>query len=203
MTILHFILILTIPLIGFFIGQLLPDLSVRVLKRISVGLTIWNLLVLLSPISFAGENFDFFIFLLCLLSFSLLLFKKQGSTYPRLFKQIGILFISFVFLFLEAIVSQFTGITDLSSYLTIQKITTDGNYRLVHRKVNTNFMYSGTHLISIKKQLTYLPIFEYRLATINAGQYFDNAVPSQTDYSIDEKNHKLIMKSGTVETFSY
>ena len=203
MTILHFILILTIPAIGFYILQLFPSLRVSLLRRITIGLTIWNLIVLLSPISFTGENMDFFVFLLCLLSFSVLLFKKQGLTYSRLFKQIGVVFIFFMFLILEAIASQFTGIKDLSSYLVIQKVMKDRNYQLVHRKVNTNFMYSGTHLISINRQLKYFPIMEYCVATINVGQYFDNTIPSQTEYLIDEKNHKLIIKSGSVETFSH
>ena len=85
----------------------------------------------------------------------------------------------------------------------IEKVTTDKNYRLIHRKVNTNFMYSGTHLITIKERIKILPFLEWQVGTVDAGQFFDNSIPSQYEYFVDSKNKKLIIKSGSDTSIAY
>jgi hypothetical protein len=203
MTLLHYVLILLTPVFSYFIIK--SGLTIRAdrLKVILIPLTILSLTIFFSPISFIGEWIDFIVFLLCISTFHIYTFLKKDAVEKGLFKRIGLIFFIFVLLLLEAFYAQFTGAKDWSSYLTITKITTDKDYRLIHRKVNTNFMYSGTHLITIKQTIKLMPILEYRVGIVNAGQYFDNAIPSQFEYLIDSNKHRLIIKSGSDTSISF
>ena len=203
MTLLHYVLIILTPVVSYFIIKSGLPIRAKKVKEVLISFTILSLTILFSPISFIGEWIDFIIFLLCISTFHIYSFLKKGAVAKELFKRIGLIFFIFVFLLLEAIYAQFTGAKDWSSYLAITKITTDKDYRLIHRKVNTNFMYSGTHLITVKQKIKLMPILEYQVGMVDAGQHFDNAIPSQYRFSIDSKNRRIIIKSFADTTISY
>lgn len=174
------------------------NINLRLLKQLSVLFFVINLVIVFTPLSFVGELIDEFVFIigLFLLFYLSLYFKKLKQRVGNIMVRIGQLLtlglpIYFLCIILNPLYTSFS--LDLSG-LNPKDQTSFDDFRLVHYSKNSNFTYSGSHIIVIHKSL--IPYFiEYRVGEANLGTF------QSSDLSGNKTKITHYSKDGTSEEF--
>lgn len=174
----------------------------RKIDIVALILMFIGLIFILTPISFIGGFLDkflaFCIYTYLILKWSLRKRDNIKSVKKRIWGLVGFEIIFGLYLFIAI----FTGDYFLCR-IQPKKVTFDKEYRLVHRKTNSDFMYSGDHMILIHKKIKGFPILEKRIKKLNVGSYFDNYEPPMLDYSIESDSLNIINTfSGGIRKYS-
>lgn len=171
---------LTYPLAYLWFSSQMAITQYKPSKKLILVLVVLMAVITFTPLSFYGYYMDLYFVFISLVTLFLygLGLKKEGKLLGKYMVYMGKGSMYAFFIVILIPLFRFFAILGVNPFFydPVEVHSIEG-YHLEHYRKNTNFTYSGTHTVSIKKEI--IPyVVEYYFGTAEIGPYTSSNLPS-------------------------